>query len=128
MHYINYFKNGAHNIFIYSIKLLAIFILILQIKFLVNKNEKLDIFKNDNEKIFKNKLTKNDKSHPKLFFNTTFLKNELHSYGLYKVFKFPFISLILTVKEKDSCNIIQLIKQIKYITTQNFTNIEILLH
>ena len=123
---IDIFKNGSLNIFIYSIKFLFIFLLILQIKFL--ENEKLPAFKNNTKKIIQNNITKNNKSRPKLFFNTTFLKNELHSYGLYKVFKCPFISIILIVKEKIHFNIIQLMNQIKYITSQNFSNIEILIN
>ena len=123
---IDIFKNGSLNIFIYSIKFLFIFLLILQIKFL--ENEKLPAFKNNTKKIIQSNITKNNKSRPKLFFNTTFLKNELHSYGLYKVFKCPFISIILIVKEKIHFNIIQLMNQIKYITSQNFSNIEILIY
>ena len=126
-HDINYFKNRSQIIFIYGIKILIIFILILQIKFQVNKNEELYIFKNDNKEINQINRTKNDKSSQKLFFNTTFLKNELHSYGLYNIFKYPFISLILIVNEKNIVNIIQLINQIKYVISQNFSDIEILL-
>ena len=125
---INHFKNGLHNIVIYIIKFLVIFLLILQIKFRENKNKKLHIFKNDNKEIIQNNITKNNRKKPKLFYNVTFLKNELHSYGLYKVFQYPFISLILIIEEKMRYNIIQLVNQIKYITLQNFSNIEILLY
>ena len=110
----------THNIFKYNEKLFTIIILILLFKFKLFKDKGLSNFN-------KNNGIQNNVSFHKKFFNTTFLKNEMHSYGLYKIFKIPFISLIFRINNNNNRNIIQTIKQIRFIISQNFTNLEILL-
>ena len=121
-------KDIPRNKFNYGIKFLLIFFIILQMNFLANKEKDLAISKKDNREVIRNHENKINRIHPKLFFNTTFLKNEMHTYGLYKIFKFPYISLILMIKRKNEINIIQIINQIKIVISQNFINIEILLY
>ena len=68
------------------------------------------------------------KENPAMFYNCTFLKNEMHTYSLYDTFKFPQISLILMSNEFSKINSLHLIDQIKYIFSQDYKNIEIILY
>ena len=83
---------------------------------------------------FYSKLNKHEqkfeeiKENPILFYNFTFLKNEMHTYSLYNTFKFPQISLILMSNEFQKVNSLYLIDKIKYIFSQNYPNIEIILY
>ena len=63
----------------------------------------------------------------KIFWNYTFLKNEMHAYELYNVFKFPKISLILMNNENHQPNIYKIKDYIKIFVSQKFTNVEIIL-
>ena len=120
---INNIRFITHNLFKLNIKSFFVLILILLIKLQIFKDKGSYNFKKDN----KNEATRDNISTHKLWFNKTLVKNEMHSYGLYKIFKIPFMSLILKTNKNDSGNIIQIINQIRFIISQNFTNIEILL-
>jgi len=63
-----------------------------------------------------------------VFRNFTFLKNEMHSYGLYNTFKNPKISLILMNNEKLKKNKYKILNFIKNLTLQNISDIEIILY
>ena len=60
--------------------------------------------------------------------NFTFIKNEMHSYGLYNIFKNPKISLILMNNEKLKKNKYKILNFIKNLTLQNISDIEIILY
>ena len=68
------------------------------------------------------------KENPAMFYNLTFLKNEMKTYSLYNAFKFPQISLILMTNEYPKVNPLQLTDKIKSIFSQNYKNIEIILY
>ena len=61
------------------------------------------------------------------FWNYTFLKNEMHNYSLYNEFSNPKISLIIINKYHNENEEFNIIEKIKFIISQNFTNLEILL-
>ena len=114
-------KNDIVNNKFSFIKLCVILFLIIITKVKILKIDK----KYKNEVLLLDSLKK---EYPKEFWNTTFLKNEMHSYSLYDEFKFPFISLIFMKNEGNEFNLFQIIDQIKNISYDNFTNIEIILY
>ena len=61
------------------------------------------------------------------FWNSTYLKNEMHSYSLYNVFKSPLISLILIENNSLRLHDLSTIKKIENISSNYLTNIEIIL-
>ena len=92
---------------------------------LLSANHQLSKFtKSNNIELQKVENLQNQKSSE--FCDSTFLKNEMHSYSLYNTFRIPKFSFIImngTIKS----DIVQIIDQIKTLTSQNFTNIEIIL-
>ena len=62
------------------------------------------------------------------FWNTTFLKNEMHYYSLYKIFKKPKFSLIIIYNESLKINVFQISNQFETLINQNFSDIEIILY
>lgn len=105
------------------IKLIIVLFLITAIKFQINKfieSNELEKHEIDNIQsdlnIFK----------PDIFWNYTYLKNEMHSYSLYNAFKSPKISLILMKDKIPQSNMTLFFDNIKSITSQNFTNLEII--
>ena len=63
-----------------------------------------------------------------IFWNYTFLKNEMHHYELYNTFKTVKLSLILWNNDNIKNNYFQLINQIKLMINKNFDGIEIILY
>ena len=105
-------------------KLLSLLLLIIIFKIQIFKIDKKGLHLIDSKK---EEIITKEKWH-KEFWNTTFLKNEMHSYSLYDEFKFPFISLIIMKNEGQEQNLIEIINQIKNISyNNNFTNFEIIL-
>ena len=62
-------------------------------------------------------------------FNSTYIKNEMGTYGLYNIYKVPQISLILTnfdiLRIEDEK---KLTNGIRFITEQNYKNIEVIIY
>ena len=61
------------------------------------------------------------------FWNTTFLKNEMHKYSLYNTFKTPFLSLILINNNNLRLDELSTIQLLENLCLQKLINIEILL-
>ncbi len=118
LNYLKYKSHPTQNINSSYVKLCFLLLLMILIRFHNFKSKKLNLVK-------ENKVELNQQQ--KKFWNTTFLKNEMHSYGLYNFFKFPFISLILMLNMNSQENIIPISKIIKNITHDNSINIEIIL-
>ena len=120
---INSIKNNRD---IYLTKFLFIIILIVLHQFIIKiVNENQDKIKGKEES--KSFTKKKEINFNKVYFwNTTLLKNEMHTYSLYNIFKLTRISLILIddinlrLKEFDT------IYQIINICNLNLTNIEII--
>ena len=131
--YINFLKEN--NKFLCSTnfscqKLIIVLLLFIEINLQVKliKSNKLGNYELD---IIRNSLKKDENgTYPKRndFRNFTFLKNEMHFYGLYNAFKNPKISLILMNNEKSKNNKYNILNFIKNLTLQNISDIEIILY
>ena len=129
LNYLKYKSHPTQNINSSYVKLCFLLLLMILIRFHNFKSKKLNLV-NEN-KVELNQQQKKKLSNileQKKFWNTTFLKNEMHSYGLYNFFKFPFISLILMLNMNSQENIIPISKIIQNITHDNSINIEIILY
>ena len=61
------------------------------------------------------------------YFNYAIVKNQMHYYKLYNIFKIPQISIVISDKDIHRKKIKLIINQIKNLTNQNFSNLEIVL-
>ena len=110
-------------------KLIIVLLLIIVIKYKINRYysendfEKYEIDDNQNQKDY---VKYNHKSN--IFWNYTYLKNEMDTYGLYNEFKFPQMTIIIMNIENFKKNSSRIVNTIKSITRQNFSNIEIILY
>ena len=128
-------KNKSLFSFSYCFLTKLIFVLLLFITFGYKINR---VQKNNNigDKILKERKVSNDENRTNEiiskkqneFFNFTFLKNEMHYYSLYNTFKYPKFSLIILDNENIDLGVYQIVNKIKNITSQNFSNIEIILY
>ena len=112
------------------IKLIVVLLLLFFVKLKLNhlsKSYDLESYEIDKITNDENQENAQIKLRRNIFWNFTFLKNEMHSYELYNTFKFPQISLILMNNEKPQQNIYKIINYIKILVSQNLTNIEIIL-
>ena len=80
------------------------------------------------EKDVDKKNRQNKNYGPNKFWNYTFLKNEMHYYGLYNSFKFPLLTIIIMNNEKTKQDKFKLINYIKSINFHNFINAEIIFY
>ena len=130
---VDYFNIGNNNVkhlnnpFIKLIIILLLYIIIeLEIYNYHELNEieeKEDYYINDENK---QKIEKRLITHD--FFNITFLKNEMHYYSLYNIFKYPKISLVLLFQKNSYKDIFDITAQINNIIDKNFSNFEIILY
>ena len=113
-----------------KIKSYVKFILLISITYGIYSEKKKSAQDNyDNKKRqTENMNPKTNSSQTKYFYNFSFLKNEMDSYGLYNIFKIPQISFILMENESYIQNFNQTIEQFKYINFKNFNDIEIILY
>ena len=113
-----------------KIKSYVKFILLISITYGIYSEKKKSAQDNyDNKKRqTENMNQKTNSSQTKYFYNFSFLKNEMDSYGLYNIFKIPQISFILMENESYFLNFNQTIEQFKYINFKNFNDIEIILY
>ena len=112
------------------IKIVVVLLLFTIIKFKITYPSKENVIKQ--YEIGQNTNPENKENfdiipNSKNFWNSTFLKNEMHSYGLYNAFKSPKISIILMNMCNPRLHIYQIVNQIKNIVSQNISNIEIIL-
>ena len=61
-------------------------------------------------------------------FNSTYIKNEMGTYGLYNIYKVPQISLILTNFDILKIDEKKLTNGIRFITEQKYKNIEVIIY
>lgn len=111
-------------LFLFKLLAIVFFIALIIIKFKVlnaKESDKIDLNNIKKSNIIDNK----SKFNVTFFWNDTLLKNEMHDYRLYNIFKIPFISIILFNNKNDKQD---LTNKIKYITSQNFSNFEIILY
>ena len=108
------------------LKLLLIFILFIieSLKFQNNTT----ICKHDNKHKLKKIIKENEINFQTgHFWNESYLKNEMNTYGLYDKFKIPQLSLILMYNKTHDHNLSQLFQRIHSILCNNSLNIEIIL-
>ena len=119
--YINKSSNGY-------IKLLVVLLLIIIISLEINHADNLEKYEfeqfSDGEK--KDNIFVNFRKN--IFWNYTFLKNEMHYYELYNILRIPKISLIILNDEKVEKDINEIQTLLMPLFSQNFTNIEIILN
>ena len=128
LNYLKYNSRSIQNINSSYVKLCFLLLLMILIGFHNSKSKKLNLVKENKIELDQHQKKISNILEQKKFWNTTFLKNEMHSYGLYNFFKFPFISLILMLNMNSQENIIPISKLIKNITKDNSINIEIILY
>ena len=128
----NYSNNNYNNdnINFSVVKLIIVFICISIVYYKINYIS--NIIELENKEIYDEEQS-NIQGTPiyqskKDFWNITLLKNEMHYYSLYYQFKFPDISFILTNIDNNKKDFIETINQIKCLTSQNYSNIEIIFH
>ena len=126
---INYLKYNSRSSQNLNASYVKLFFLLLMILIGLHNFEakKLNLVKENKIELNQQRKKINNLSELKKLFNPTFLKNEMHSYGLYNIFKFPFISLIFMLNMSSHENIIPVFTLIKNITYNNSINIEIIL-
>ena len=112
------------------IKLIIIFVFFVTFNYKINSITNLVAL--ENQEIYEEEESNSEGTpiHQRKsdFWNITLLKNEMHYYSLYPQFKFPQISFIITNFDNNKKNFLEIIARIKHLISQNFSNIEIILH
>ena len=126
---IAYNNNINTNINYFLLKLIIVLIFFVTI---LNKiNQLRSIFELEEEEIEseeENQTIPGVHQRRRDFWNISYLKNVLHRYSLYKIFRIPQISLILIDKSKNKKGLYNVLNHIKNITSQKLTNFEIILY